>query len=168
MRLYSSLPGVGCYCARQNSRVPGALLPIQRSTQSVHLPRRVERGRHVDQCTRCTPVNHQTVQRPVDERKRCRLFANLRWGSFSPVFIPSGMTWRDVVRTTDADLYVDRTTIVRTLACGAEEAPFASGLRLGGGLFAKLLLCLKLPSSVTEESRACLREERGVRPEAPW
>ena len=31
-------------------------------------------------------------------------------------------------------LYVDRTTIVRTLACGAEEAPFASGLRLGGFL----------------------------------
>ena len=127
----------------KNSRVPGALLPIQRSTQSVYLPRRIERGAHVDQCTSCTPVNHQTVQRPVNERKRCRLFANLRWGSFSPVFIPSGMTWRDVVRTTDADLYVDRTTIVRTLACGAEEAPFASGLRLGGFL-QSFLLCMKL------------------------
>ena len=85
--------------ARQNSRVPGALLPIQRSTQSVYLPRRIERGAHVDQCTSCTPVNHQTVQRPINERKRCRLFMNLRWGSFSPVFIPSGMTWRVIVQT---------------------------------------------------------------------
>ena len=161
MRLYSSLPGVGCYCARQNSRVPGALLPIpvQRSTQSVHLPRRIERGAHVDQCTSCTPVNHQTVQRPVDERKRYRLFANLRWGSFSPVFIPSGMTWRDVVRTTDAIC----TSIVRQ-SCGQTTGPRGPVLRLGHGgraffkvftLFEVLLkqLCARL---------------HGVRPEAPW